>query len=208
MYMRFKDFIEEGKLKKAIGHFDDIGMPKGKIKHSKRVSNTIRMVGGNQDARMAAAFHDYLERGGDLKTAKSMFKLSKTATNIIRHLSDPDKFDMEQNPNNGPLAHMQAILSDSRIKMEEKRIVVLIKIADRLDNLWRRSGNGVSKNYAGKSEELLSFLFDFYYQNFGKDKSIRKMHGQYQEINSMINKKRQLEVPNWKQWKKNKLTLV
>lgn len=179
-------------------HFSQIGMPRGKLKHSKRTLQIVKNANKTRDAWMAAAFHDYLERGGDIETAKSEFSLSDRATNIIRHLSDTE--GNEEEINNAPLSHMKSILSNPSIPDGEKEIVILIKIADRLDNLYRRiRSGGVGKNYAAKSQELLQFLFVFYYQNYGKDKSIKKMFARYKEIDVQIKAKRQLNLT--KPWK-------
>lgn len=198
--MTFREFLmNEGKMKDAMLHLRKQGMPRGKVSHSQRVARAVRGSGAGKEATMAAAFHDYLERGGDIETAQMKFKLSPLATNVILHLSDPEKSDTDESPN-GPLAHIQAILGSNKIPLEERRIVAIIKIADRLDNLMRR-GRKPSKGYIRKSEELLSYLFDFYYNSFGKDNTIKNLHRQYRDLNDSLSLKRQFEIPKWKQWK-------
>lgn len=192
--------MQEGRLRKAIVHLKDTGMPRGKIAHSKRVMQAVRGSGAGRDAAMAAAFHDYLERGGDIEAAKGKFQLSPMTTNVILHLSDPEKTENENDTNNAPLAHIQSILGSGNIPIEERQIVAIIKIADRLDNLMRR-GKSPSKGYIQKSQELLSYLFDFYYRTFGKDKTIKRLHNQYQELNASFSRRKQFEIPKWKQWK-------
>jgi len=199
--MNFKEFlIQENKLRLAIDHLKDSDMPKGKIAHSRRVMRTVHGSGAGRDAAMAAAFHDYLERGGSIELAKSKFRLSPKITNVISHLSELDNIEQDSDTNNGPLAHIISILTNNNIPIEERQIVATIKIADRLDNLLKR-GRKPSKNYIYKSQELLNYLFNFYYHNFGKDKTIKHLHLQYQGLNSNFSMKRQFEIPKWKQWK-------
>lgn len=204
----------EGAKKKIHTHFGKVGMPKGKIRHAKRVEQRVKKMFGRtnakKDAQLAALFHDYIERGGDINTAKRKFKLSDKVTNIIGHLSDPEKMNVGDIANNAPLAHMRMILEDPSILPEEKQIVILVKIADRLDNLTRRiswAKRGLPEDalvnigkYRRASAELLDYLFNFYFMNYGKDNSIKKAFNQYRDVDAQLKEKKRMGLAKpWKQ---------
>ena len=121
-------------MDKAISSLIDIGMTKKKIDHSKRVAETIKNIGEGEDAQIAASLHDYVERGGNLEDAQKKLGFSQTVANIICYLSDLENVEDE----NRPLSHIQSVLKKETISQKEKRIVALIKIADRIDNLCSR----------------------------------------------------------------------
>lgn len=198
-------FVEWLEGVKAIKqYFDEIGMRKRKQHHAFQVRKLIQAGGGSEEAQRAALLHDLIERGGDIEEAKRLFNLSDRTVNIVRHLSNTEDLEQENTPN-APLAHIQMILNSQEIPDDEKQIVAAIKIADRLDNLKRRINlGGVGKNYSAKSADLLKWLFDFYHTNYGKDKPIKKLFKQYEDVNNQMRKKRQMDLQKpwagFKEW--------
>jgi len=197
----FVEWLENAESIKQ--YLDEIGMRKRKQKHLRRVEKTVRLVGGDKDVQRAALLHDLIERGGDVEVARRLFNLSDRTVNIIRHLSNTESSEQEDAPN-VPLAHIQMILNSQDIASDEKQVVTIIKIADRLDNITRRINLGVGKNYSAKSADLLGWLFNFYYTNYGKDKPIKKLFKQYEDVNNQMRKKRQMDLQKpwagFKEW--------
>ena len=90
---------------------------------------------------------------------------------------------------------MRTVVANPNISPDEKKIIVLIKMADRLDNLQRR-GNDLTVNYANKSYELLEMLFNFYYANYGKDTFLTDMFKRYNNLSNKIKKKVEVDASN------------
>jgi len=197
-------FVEWLEGVKAIKQYlGDTGMSQDKQDHARRVEKRVKFAGGDEEARRAALLHDLIERGGDIETAKRLFNLSDRTVNIVRHLSNMEALEQENTPN-VPLAHIQMILNSQEIPDDEKQVVAVIKIADRLDNLMRRILGGVGKNYSIKSADLLRWVFNFYYTNYGKDKPIKKLYKQYKDVDSQMRKKRRMYLQKpwagFKEW--------
>ena len=198
----FVEWLENAESIKQ--YLDEIGMRKRKQKHLRRVEKAVKLVGGDKDVQRAALLHDLIERGGDVEVARRLFNLSDRTVNIIQHLSNTESSEQEDTPN-VPLAHIQMILNSQDIESDEKQVVAIIKIADRLDNLKRRINLGsVGKNYSAKSADLLRWLFNFYYTNYSKDKPIKKLYKQYEDVNNQMRKKRQMDLQKpwagFKEW--------
>jgi hypothetical protein len=150
-------------------------MPKRKRKHSLRVAKTIKRSGGSKAAAYAAALHDYLERGGDVETLTSHldeFGLSPQALHAIQGLSSDEKYATNSRTNE-PLDHVRQVL-DSTSNQSLKDIIVLVKMADRLDNLRRRlrADGKIGRNYLNKSIALFDYLQTQY---AGKPKPLRRL---------------------------------
>lgn len=129
-------------------------MPKGKQKHSIRVSKSLVDFDSSVDVILGALFHDYIERGGNI----DKLPISQTSKDIVRFLSafDSSLTDVD----NAPLHHLQLIFKDIE-NQELKNKLVLVKISDRLDNIKRR-GKKISKDYLNKSKDLFRFLMSQY----------------------------------------------
>jgi (p)ppGpp synthase/HD superfamily hydrolase len=129
-------------------------MPKGKLKHSIRVSDRLVDLDVDKDVILGALFHDYIERGGDVDD----LSISEDTKDIVRFLSSFD--DTFASSDNEPLEHLIHVFG--RIDNQElKNQLVMIKLSDRVDNLNRR-GKSVSKGYLKKSIALLKFLMSNY----------------------------------------------
>jgi len=200
MTTKFSDWLanrdpvlfEGVKKNKALRHFQKVGMPKKKRQHSDRVRKIVKRVGADEDAQIAALFHDYLERGGRMEDAKKKFKFSPRIEQIILALSDDDKNDSDAS--NGPLAHMRIVLANPEFDIETKKIVILIKIADRLDNLKKRIlADQLGKSYIQKSKDLLQYLF-IVYRWTGTDAIIANMYKEYLRVDNAIKKKNRMKI--------------
>lgn len=131
-------------------------LPKHKRKHSWRVAKSLYRAGADPDAVHAAVAHDFLERGGTMKRLQKVIDkhgLSPRVAELVRALSSEEKND--EQADNEPLRHLQHVLPT--LPEESRNKVILIKLGDRLDNLYRR-GKKIGKNYRRKTSELLSFL--------------------------------------------------
>jgi hypothetical protein len=125
-------------------------MSKGKRKHSLGVGKTISGMGLPPHTQNAAYFHDYIERGGDIQELIGRLQISPQSLKIIQILT----------AEGDPLQHMMQVLSDPMIDEHTKNMAILIKIADRVDNLNRRlETNNLSPKYLKKSEKLFKNLF-------------------------------------------------
>ena len=134
-------------------NFDKVlrdAMPVRKIKHSKRVMD--RLINLPDDAKYAALFHDYLERGGDVSVLKNI--LPERSIELVRLLTIDN--------NDSPLKHVRNVLS-SGLDENLANFLILIKIADRKDNYNKRiKSKCLSKKYKRKTKELLEFLIATY----------------------------------------------
>jgi hypothetical protein len=140
-------------------------MGKEKRKHSIGVGQEIAQLGLSPDAQNAAYFHDYVERGGDVRTLIGKLKLSPLSIKIIKMLTGTGD----------PLQHMMKVLYDPDIDDETKNLAILVKIADRINNLDRRTEEGkLTKKYLEKSRELLIELFKWYSGDLSPALTLRK----------------------------------
>lgn len=130
-------------------------MPKEKQSHSMRVSSNLMDVGiESKDVILGSLFHDYIERGGDI----DKLDISETSKDIIKFLSAFD--DTHGNSDNAPLAHLISVFGQINNQGLKDKLV-MIKVADRVDNLNRR-GKSASKGYLKKSVDLIKFLMGNY----------------------------------------------
>lgn len=168
-------------------------MPRGKVQHSVRVGDNLVRAGiKTRDVVDAGLFHDFLERGGDIRTAARTLGFSDATIRLINLLSNDEKYE---NPylGNGPLLHIQHVLSDPSIDPNTKNYVILIKIADRIDNLNRRLDMGnLSRSYMRKSKELLTWLFQQYHGDPAEAMALRK---RLKDFGIKIKKKHVLQPP-------------
>lgn len=119
-------------------------MPKGKIKHAKQVVKYLDFA--PKYVKIAALFHDYLERGGDKKWLKA--NISKRSYKLVEMLTH----------DNDPLTHIKTVI-DSIDNEKEKNFLILIKLADRKDNYKKRVRNkSLTPKYKRKTKELISYL--------------------------------------------------
>lgn len=150
----------ESNLSKAVDKMRPIlkELPKKKIKHSVNVAKELK--NHNKIAIYAALGHDYLERGGDIADLVDHLadhNIPDKVLHIIKVLSQDEDDDADD-----PLEHMQDQLP--QIHDEEIRNnVILIKMADRLDNLRKRyKKNELNKKYVKKSRKLIHYLMSTY----------------------------------------------
>jgi hypothetical protein len=127
-----------------------------KLKHSKRVAELTKLIKDDEDIYAASVYHDFLERGGDVKDMEQT--LSKHALELAHLLTNDEDEDtllkLQKSLYNKP----KNIIND----------VLTIKICDRFDNLKRKMiKNELSKKYIRKSSELIQWIWD----NFDGDKS-------------------------------------
>lgn len=124
-------------------------MPPRKVRHSLRVANMVSHL--PKKVRYAAAFHDYLERGGDISALKG--KLHKDTINLVKLLTSDD--------NDDPLTHIKKAIKG--VNPDLKNFLILIKMADRKDNFEKRKRqNKLTKKYKDKTLKLISFLLQNY----------------------------------------------
>lgn len=166
-----------GKAKKRVDPLLSV-LPKHKQKHSKRVGKSLEKAGAGKVATYAGLLHDYLERGGDIETLSDHIDelgLPKRIVLAVQALSQDESVDA--GAANQPLMHLKQVLG--KIKNEDLRnIVILAKLADRIDNLRRRLP-AIPKQYRKKSEELIEYLIEKY---TGKGKPLRKLIRKYAEV--------------------------
>jgi len=159
-----------GTLKAVIGkdsmsqlrtHLRDV-MPKGKVQHSLRVGSSAARIGLDAHTVNAAILHDFIERGGNLNVLVDHLGLSPKTVAVIRYLSSEEK-NVGESGGNEPLEHIRQVLASPTMDADTSNVVILIKIADRLDNLKKRvNAGGVGKGYLQKSKDLITFLFQSY----------------------------------------------
>jgi (p)ppGpp synthase/HD superfamily hydrolase len=139
-------------LKKSLGF-----MPKKKVKHSLRVGATAAQAGLSPEDVEAAILHDYIERGGDPAKLDKLH-IAPRARRIIDMLSITEK-----TPGADDTAdvqhHIEQMLADPAISPHDKNIAIIVKSADRIDNLRKRiKQNKLTPQYAEASLRLLQTL--------------------------------------------------
>lgn len=176
-WISYEDFLEAKYPtfeKTHPGFFLKKTMTPEKVEHSFRVTQTLEQIGiRNRDVVNAALFHDYLECGGDIMVAARTLGFSDRTIRLIECLTNDSKWE---NPylSNGPLLHLQNVLETANLDEMTKNYLILIKIADRLDNLERKITEGVSRNYLKKSKELLKWLFENYTGDINEADCLRR----------------------------------
>ncbi len=127
-----------------------------KLNHSKRVADLTKLIKDDEDIYAAAVYHDFLERGGDVKDMEQT--LTKHALELAHLLTNDEEEDT--------LLKLQKALYNKPKNIVND--VLTIKICDRFDNLKKRMvKNELSKKYIKKSSELIQWIWD----NFDGDKS-------------------------------------
>jgi (p)ppGpp synthase/HD superfamily hydrolase len=154
-------------------------IPKGKIKHSKRVAKSLHKAGVGKVGVYAGLLHDYFERGGDVHTLSQHIdelNLPQRIINVVHALSNDEQAEESSNQ---PLTHLKAVLQG--VEDEGLRnIIILAKLSDRLDNLAKRARRGkISKKYRLKSLELVNWLR---YNYTGEEEPIRNLLQEIFEI--------------------------
>lgn len=111
-------------------------MPKKKVQHSLRVGATAAKAGLPGEGVEAAVLHDYIERGGDMSKLEKL-RLHPKTLRIIQMLSLTEK-----TPGADDTAvvqhHIEQMLSDPSLDQHDKDIAIIVKCADRIDNLKKR----------------------------------------------------------------------
>lgn len=141
--MRKFDLVSEGiirRLQKRLRR----NISKSKFRHSVRVSNRLDFA--PKYVKIAALFHDYLERGGDLGWLKR--NVSKKTVKLVQALT----------AKGDPLSHMIHVI-DSMEPGDERNFLILIKLSDRVDNFKKRLAlNDLTEKYKNKTRTLIKFL--------------------------------------------------
>lgn len=166
------------KAKKKVANLLD-ELPKKKQKHSIRVAKHLHEIGADDASVYAGLTHDYLERGGDAKTlAKHVDKkdLPDEVVPVVHGLSQDEAIDAD----NEPLEHIKQTLAATDDE-EQRNIIIITKIADRIDNLRKRlkRDGKIGSKYLNKSLELVEFLAQSY---SGRTKLMRRLLRDFSEI--------------------------
>lgn len=154
-------------------------LPKKKQKHSIRVAKHLHSIGADDASVYAGLTHDYLERGGDAKTlAKHVDKkdLPDEVVPVVHGLSQDEEIDAD----NEPLEHIRQTLATTDDE-EQRNIIIITKIADRIDNLRKRlrKDGKIGRKYMSKSLELAEFLVKSF---TGRPKLMRRLLRDFSEI--------------------------
>ena len=136
-------------------------MPKKKVQHSLRVGATAAKAGLPNEDVEAAILHDYIERGGDLSQLDRL-KLNPKTLRIIRMLSLTEK-----TPGADDTAdvqrHIEEMLHDPSLDQHDKNIAIIVKCADRIDNLKKRlREKKLTPDYRSASLKLFNTLTTTY----------------------------------------------
>jgi len=153
-------------------------LPKRKKKHSERVGKTLKDVGAGKIATYAGLLHDYLERGGSLEDLSDHIEelgLPRQIVQAVQSLSQDENYGTS----NQPLTHLKRVLKT--IDDEDLRnIVIVAKLADRIDNFRRRRNRDeLTKLYRKNTDRLIEYLINQY---TGKGKPVRKLMRIYSAI--------------------------
>lgn len=137
-------------------------MPPKKVEHSLRVGSTVAKSGLGSEEVEAAILHDYIERGGDL-TKLADLGVSEKALKLMKMLSIQEK-----TPGMDDTAevqhHIELMLSDPHIDQHSKDVAIIIKCADRIDNLAKRiKANKLEPHYLAASRKLFTTLLKSYH---------------------------------------------
>ena len=132
-------------------------MPIDKVKHSKRVSNLVKILTKSDDVVNAALYHDFLERGGTIDKLKTI--ISSYSVKLVEFLTNYDN-DAKLSKNKS-LDSLKEIFKN--IDNKTKNDIIEIKICDRIDNLLRKKNlDKLTDKYLIKSQELFNFLISSY----------------------------------------------
>jgi (p)ppGpp synthase/HD superfamily hydrolase len=181
---RMMSRAEIGRFQNHLGRV----MPKQKVNHSLRVGATMVKAGAPHSAIKAALFHDYLERGGSPEKMHKVIHSDHETKAMIHALSSSGK-DAARHSNE-PLEHLKHTLSQP-MHPDTKNHIILIKLADRLDNLKKRAkAGGVGENYRQKSKDLIRHLTHHY---TGNRDNVMKLKPHFAEHGIIIKKR---HLPN------------
>lgn len=134
-------------------------LPSKKYKHSKRVAELTKQIknADSDDIYASAVYHDFLERGGDIKEMEMI--LTPYALELVKILTNETDEDT--------LIKLKSLLSGKSQSMIDD--ILIIKLCDRTDNLTKRIfNNELNKKYYKKTVELLQWIWD----NYKGDKKI------------------------------------
>ena len=168
MILSFNQFINERYSDDDLSLLNQY-MNKRKVKHSCKVAELTTALTSSEDVYNAALYHDYVERGGTLEELKKVVTPYSYA--LIMALT---KTETDYEEASGKNVTLDVLKSKLLVIPEHMRHdLIIIKIADRTDNLRKRLKAGdLSKHYLRKSAELIQFLFNAY---TGSDKKkVRK----------------------------------
>ncbi len=158
MLLRLLNLVESHKvaLKRHKRHLRPLN--RNKLAHSIAVARRLHKAGADQTAIDAGLLHDVSERGGDAARLYASLPAETTAILKALHVDETDAEGVE----NLPLVHLREALPQLP-STAVRNFALLVKLADRVDNLWKRRRVGkVGKNYRRKSHELLEFIADEY----------------------------------------------
>ena len=146
----FEKFINEYLDTKEMKHAKKV-LPTKKLKHSKRVAELTKLIKDNKDIYSAAVYHDFLERGGDIKDMSKI--LSPYALLLVKDLTNENDEDTYTKLKNSLVGKTPSFVND----------ILTIKLCDRTDNLKKRVfKNSLNKGYLKKSSDLIQFIYDTY----------------------------------------------
>lgn len=123
--------------------------------HSRNVALQVAEILQEVDVILGALLHDVKERAPKA-FRKQKRGVHRDVVDLVEALTE-DALDDGEDVENAPLAHLKAVFPTLSSTIKNRLIV--IKLADRLDNLQKRSeADLLSKNYRHKSKKLFKFL--------------------------------------------------
>jgi (p)ppGpp synthase/HD superfamily hydrolase len=149
--------------KKKLKQFRNVlsFMPQHKVDHSLRVGATAAKSGLNQEEVLVAILHDYIERGGELSELNNL-GVSPRTIKIMKMLSIGEKTPGADDTTEVQ-HHIEEMLNDNSIDEHDKNVAIIVKCADRIDNLKKRiKKRKLSNGYAAASTKLLNTLLASY----------------------------------------------
>ncbi|OGL63257.1 hypothetical protein A3E97_03895 [Candidatus Uhrbacteria bacterium RIFCSPHIGHO2_12_FULL_47_12] len=130
------------------------GLSPEKRVHARNVSLRVARMLPEHQVILGALLHDTQEQ-----IPKEYLALKKELPQTVADLVDALSEDAShvEGEENAPFAHLKAVLPT--LSSEFRNRVILIKLADRLDNLQKRRQDGkIPKGYRKKSKELIAYL--------------------------------------------------
>ena len=158
MILSFENFVNERYQQRDVQALNAY-MNDRKVKHSCKVAEIVKLFTDSEDLYQAALYHDYIERGG--KKEELLHLISPYATELVMHLTKTEDLAAQVEDDNETLAILR--LAIENLPESVRNDIVVIKVADRADNLRKREKKGeLSKGYIKKSAELVEYLFNSY----------------------------------------------
>lgn len=137
-------------------------MPSRKVDHSMRVGATAAKAGLGEEEVEAAVLHDYIERGGDLSVLVDKLHVKPRTIAIIKMLSIDEK-SPGMDDTKEVQHHIEQMLADSKLDQHDKNVAIIIKCADRIDNVKKRIKKGkLTPEYRAASLRLFQTLLQAY----------------------------------------------